>query len=68
MSPAEQAENQKVIRGIKIIQSVEVVLSFGYHSTNSSGGSVVISIHSKRQNSIFQTLTGHGSVIEAERK
>ena len=63
MSPAEQAEKSESDPRDKKYTVGRSSTIIGYHSANSSGGSVVIGNHSKA-NSIFQTLTGHGSVIE----
>ena len=63
MSPAEQAEKSESDPRDKKYTVGRSSTIIGYHSANSSGGSVVIGNHSKANN-IFQTLTGHGSVIE----
>ena len=63
MSPAEQAQKSDQDPSDKKYTVGEYSTIIGYHTSNTSGGSVVVGNHSK-SGQILQTITGHGTTIE----
>ena len=63
MSPAEQAQKSDQDPSDKKYTVGGSSTIIGYHTSNTSGGSVVVGNHSK-SGQILQTITGHGTTIE----
>ena len=63
MSPAEQAQKSDQDTSDKKYTVGGSSTIIGYHTSNTSGGSVVVGNHSK-SGQILQTITGHGTTIE----
>lgn len=63
MSPAEQAQKSDQDPSDKKYTVGGHSTIIGYHTSNTSGGSVVVGNHSK-SGQILQTITGHGTTIE----
>ena len=63
MSPAEQAQKSDQDPSDKKYTVGKYSTIIGYHTSNTSGGSVVVGNHSK-SGQILQTITGHGTTIE----
>ena len=63
MSPAEQAQKSDQDPSDKKYTVGGYSTIIGYHTSNTSGGSVVVGNYSKSEQ-ILQTITGHGTTIE----
>ena len=63
MSPAEQAQKSDQDPSDKKYTVGGSSTIIGFHTSNTSGGSVVVGNHSK-SGQILQTITGHGTTIE----